>query len=447
MSGEVAPGRVPNGARAPASMASSGSASLPPPSSVLPEGVRAPEDELGVDLVAILRAEEVARSRVFFKAIIGISLATGAFIPVLSGATWLRILAGAMSVTIAIVAVAVLFVLRKPDRYKPGIATAVAVFIGTIGVVIIYYVGLFSAGAMVLGLGVFFFGMSHSRLVARTTYGVVAGLYLLASAGVAANVLPDLSLFSTANAAPLTRWFQVLMSQVIFGFTFYLARSSRRATESAVDDVNHVNIEIQKQHALLNEARGELDRALSPGEGRHTGDKLGDYTLGQVLGRGGMGEVYQGQNSAGTPIAVKLLHTNLVEDPEHIQRFLREAEAAAAVDSTYVPKIYDTGWSKGGIPYLAMELLEGHDLSWHLRRKGRLELKLVVEMCEHVAGALRSVREAGVVHRDLKPGNLLLTDSIPRTWKVLDFGLSKILNSGSSLTKDVAVGTPSYMSP
>jgi serine/threonine-protein kinase len=98
-------------------------------------------------------------------------------------------------------------------------------------------------------------------------------------------------------------------------------------------------------------------------------------------------------------------------------------------------------------PYLVMELLEGHDLGWHLRRNGRLDLELVVEMCEQVARALADVRAAGIVHRDLKPANLFLTDSLPRTWKVLDFGLSKILDDTATLTRDQAVGTPAYMAP
>jgi serine/threonine-protein kinase len=94
-----------------------------------------------------------------------------------------------------------------------------------------------------------------------------------------------------------------------------------------------------------------------------------------------------------------------------------------------------------------MELLEGHDLGWHLRKTGRLQLPLVVEMVEHVARALADVRNAGVVHRDLKPANIFLTDSLPRTWKVLDFGLSKLMWGSGSLTRDNAIGTPSYMAP
>lgn len=425
--------------------------SPPPPSArpsfAVPLSVRPPDEAPAIDLGSVLRAEEVSRTRVFYRAVIGIVLLTACFTPLLEGPVWLRVLAGALCVAIAIIAGTVLVVLQQPERYTPRIAAAIAVLLAVMAVVIIYYVGLFSAGAMTLTLGVYFFGMSHSRLVARTALAAVSGCYFVASAGVAASILPDLSLFSTDNAAVFTRWFQVFMSQVIFGFTFYLARSSRRATEAAVDRVHQANLQIKRRDALLAEARGELDRALRPLDGRHSGETIGDYTLEEVLGRGAMGEVYRAKKSDGSGAAVKLLHANLIDDPDHIKRFLREAEAAAAVKSPHVPAIYDIGWAKHGTPYIVMELLEGHDLGWHLRQNARLSLDLVVELVEHVSEALSAVRDAGVVHRDLKPGNLFLTDSLPRNWKVLDFGLSKILWSGSSLTKDVAVGTPSYMAP
>jgi serine/threonine protein kinase len=119
------------------------------------------------------------------------------------------------------------------------------------------------------------------------------------------------------------------------------------------------------------------------------------------------------------------------------------------VRTEHVAQVFETGTLANGTPFLVMELLEGHDLGWHLRNTGRLPLKFVVALVEQVAHAVAAVRDAGIVHRDLKPGNLFLTDSIPPRWKVLDFGLSKMLSttSSSSLTRDQAVGTPSYMAP
>jgi serine/threonine-protein kinase len=415
----------------------------PPPFSIRP-----PSDEASIDMATVLHGEEVARARVFFRLIFAISLLTAAFMPVLAGRLVWRIVAGAMCAGVSVMCAVILLTLRRRERYTGKLAAVVGVTCAIIGVAVIYYIGIFSAGAMILVVGLYFFGSSHSRLAARSTYATMAILYLVGSAGIASGLFPDTSLFSTENAQPFTRWFQVLMSQVIFALTFYLARSSRRATENAIDRVNKANLEMKRRDALLDEARTELDKAMKPHDGRFTGTKAGTFTIHEILGRGAMGEVYRGTDDVGLPVAVKMLHANMVDNPTKVKRFLREAEAASAVESPHVPTVFGTGWTADGTtPFLAMELLEGHDLGWHLRKMGRLQLDLVVEMVEHVAKALAHVREASVVHRDLKPANIFLTDSLPRTWKVLDFGLSKLLWESGSLTRDHAVGTPSYMSP
>jgi len=421
--------------------------SQPPRQSLLPP-TPVDADASALKTIATLHSEEVTRARVFFRVIVTIALLVALFTPFLPGPLWLRIASAALLTGVAVLGTSLLFVLRREERYTSALATSVGVTCATAGVGVIYYIGPFSAGAMVLTLGIYFFGLSQSAGAARSTYGVVAVLYFVASACVAAHVLPDLSLFPIAGVAPRALWFQVVMSQVMFGTTFYLARSSRRAADRAIEQARRVSVEIGQRDALLAEARVELDRALRPGEGRWSGQVVGAYRLGEILGRGGMGEVYRGEHAhTNQPVAVKLLHPNLVENVEHVRRFMREAQAVAAVQSRHVPQVYEVGSTQGGAPFMAMELLEGHDLGWHLRKAERLDVVAVVELCEQVARALAVVRDAGVVHRDLKPGNLFLTDSIPRTWKVLDFGLSKILWSGSSLTQDQAVGTPSYMAP
>lgn len=419
------------------------------PSWTPPYSIRAPSDDSGsADMAQVLHGEEVARARVFFRIILVISLLTAGFIPMLAGELWLRVMSAALCTGVALLSAGLLVLLRKQQRYTPKVATVVGILCSFFAVAVIYYIGIFSAGAMIFVVGIYFFGSSHSRVAARSAFAAISILYLLVSVGVAGGWLADRALFSTSTAQPFTRWFQVMMSQVIFALTFYLARSARRATEGAVDRVNQANVQIRTRDALLAEARGELDKATRPSDGRHTGTKCGEFTLGELLGRGAMGEVYRATDGAGMPCAVKMLHPNLVENPDKVKRFLREAEAASAVESPHVPKAYGSGWvDDGTTPYLVMELLEGHDLGWHLRKTGRLQLSLVVEMVEHVAKALAHVREADVVHRDLKPANIFLTDSLPRTWKVLDFGLSKLMWESGSLTRDHAVGTPSYMSP
>ena len=424
-------------------MGASQSSWKPPPFSIRP-----PDESFAPDIGDVLHGEEVARARVFFRAILFIAVMTGAFIPMLAGPIWLRAATGSVLVSTATLCIVVLVILRKKERYTPKVATIVGVTCAVLGVAAIYYIGVFSAGAMVLIVGIYFFGSSHSRMAARTTHLTICVLYFIVSAGIAAGYLPDLSLFSTDAAQSFTRWFQVFMSQVIFGFTFYLACSGRRATEGAVDRVNKASVQLKQRDALLEEAKGALEKATRPSEGRHTGTTAGEFLIGDLLGRGAMGEVYKATDAGGLPVAIKLLHPNLIENPDKIKRFLREAEAAAAVHSPHVPRTFGSGWMDDRTsPFLAMELLEGHDLAWHLRKTGRLQLPLVVEMVQHVANALADVRDAGVVHRDLKPANIFLTDSLPRTWKVLDFGLSKLLWESGSLTRDHAIGTPSYMSP
>lgn len=420
--------------------------STPPPASLPPP----PDDGDGKGDTAdrVLHREEVERTRVFFRVIFGVALSVAVCLPILSGPAWLRVVAACVLTVVATVCVVVLVALRREERYTPALATAVGAFCAAAGVGVIYYIGIFSAASMVLALGIYFFGLTRSPRPAWATYLVVATLYLFGSALLAAGILPDLALFSIAGVAPLTRWFQVVMSQVLFGVIFYLARSSRRATDRAIDEMHRMSLEVRRREAQLAEARVELDRALRPGEGRNSGQLIGGCRLGTLLGRGGMGEVYRADHLAtGRAVAVKLLHDNLAENAEHVRRFLREAQAIAAVHTRHVPEVYEVGQSASGTPFMIMELLEGHDLGWHLRHAERLELDNVIDLCDQVAAALAAVRDAGVVHRDLKPGNLFLTDSIPRTWKVLDFGLSKILWSQSSLTRDQALGTPSYMAP
>ena len=418
---------------------------LPPFASVV---APSPAESLpGVDMAAVFHAEEVSRSRVFYLAILVIVAVTGSFSPLLAGEVWLRAINGAACVGVCAIALVALLVLRKPSRYSRAVAATIGCLGVGIGITIIYYIGVFSAGAMLLALAVYFYGTSHSTLVARSVYATIAGLYLLVSIGVASRLIPDLSLFHTRGIDPFTPWFQVIMSQVNFALIFYLARSTRRAGERAVERVRDANLQVRKRDALLAEAQGELARVEGAGQGRFTGETIGRYELGDLLGRGAMGDVYSAMSDEGVSVAVKMLHPSLLEQEENVQRFAREAQAASAVDTAHVPCVYEVGETKTGVPFLAMELLEGHDLGWHLRRSGRLAPVEVASMCEQVANALAAVRDAGIVHRDLKPGNLFLTDTIPRTWKVLDFGLSKIVEHVSSLTGEMCVGTPSYMAP
>lgn len=223
------------------------------------------------------------------------------------------------------------------------------------------------------------------------------------------------------------------------GQLFSLALSSRHRDQ--------VVRSIRQRETALAEANAIVDRAMRPDDGRLTGRTVGRYQMGQILGRGGMGEVYRATRvEDGGAVAVKVLRRNKASEPVHVQRFLREARLTQAVPSEHVPRVDEFGTFEDGSPFIAMELLEGHDLAWHLRRSPELPLDQVLELVDHAARALDAVHSAGVVHRDLKPSNLFLVDALPRAWKVLDFGISQSFAEGGAAS-DEMVGTPQYMAP
>jgi serine/threonine-protein kinase len=178
----------------------------------------------------------------------------------------------------------------------------------------------------------------------------------------------------------------------------------------------------------------------------------GRFRLGQMLGRGGMGSVWQAVHlGLEVPCAVKFIEGDLAALPEAQGRFEREAKAAAQLRSPHVVQILDHGvWE--GTPYIAMELLEGEDLGKRIARVGRLGPQETAGIVAQVCRALGKAHGAGIVHRDLKPDNIFLVrDDDREITKVLDFGIAKSRSlelGGSSNTKTGAMlGTPYYMSP
>lgn len=169
-----------------------------------------------------------------------------------------------------------------------------------------------------------------------------------------------------------------------------------------------------------------------------------------LLGRGGMGSVWLAEHLVlRTEVAVKLLSPELANDEEALARFRREATAIAQLKSPHVVRIHDVGTAEG-TPFFVMERLEGEDLSHRLDRVGRVRLGVVTAIVVQLCKALARVHELGVVHRDLKPGNVFLTDvDGDLVVKLVDFGIAKQSDPEAlQATSDGAVlGTPVYMSP
>jgi eukaryotic-like serine/threonine-protein kinase len=187
------------------------------------------------------------------------------------------------------------------------------------------------------------------------------------------------------------------------------------------------------------------------------GTKLGPYEIGAVLGAGGMGEVYRALDTRlDRTVAIKILPEQLSKDPLRKQRFDREAKTISSLNHPHICVLHDIG-SQDGISYLVMECVEGETLAKRLE-KGPLPLEQVLKYGMQIADALDKAHRSAVVHRDLKPGNIMLT---PTGAKLLDFGLAKpvaalagiatvtaALTQSSPMTQQGAiVGTFQYMSP
>jgi len=183
----------------------------------------------------------------------------------------------------------------------------------------------------------------------------------------------------------------------------------------------------------------------------------GKYEIVSLIGRGGMGSVWEGRHATlGTRVAIKFIDQEYVGSTEAHSRFATEARAVATIQSKHAIQIFDHGVTEDGRPYIVMELLVGEPLDKRIERLGRISLQETARILGQVSRALQRAHDAGIIHRDLKPENIFLVrspDDDDEIAKVLDFGIAKIkgppgLSGLSSSTKTGAVlGTPYYMSP
>ena len=185
---------------------------------------------------------------------------------------------------------------------------------------------------------------------------------------------------------------------------------------------------------------------------------VGKYRVVREIGRGGMAAVYEAEQlSLGKKVAVKVLASELAASTIVIERFFREARAAASVRSPYIVDVYDSGRLDDGRPFITMELLEGESLYDRMARIRLIDVETTIRVIVHTARGLVKAHSSGIVHRDLKPENIFLTkgEDGDEVCKILDFGLAKFYapvnpeeKAAKRLTREGAVfGTPAYMSP
>jgi serine/threonine protein kinase len=182
------------------------------------------------------------------------------------------------------------------------------------------------------------------------------------------------------------------------------------------------------------------------------GKVLGEtYKIERLVGEGGMGRVYEARHLRlrDRRFAVKVLHPELARQAEVVARFQREAESASSVSHPNVVDVFDVHKTSDGIPYLVGEFLQGEELGAYLGRKGALEVPIAVGIARQVCRALAAAHARGIVHRDMKPENVFITQQDGATTiKVLDFGISKANSRETHLTRTgMIMGTPSYMAP
>jgi len=174
------------------------------------------------------------------------------------------------------------------------------------------------------------------------------------------------------------------------------------------------------------------------------------YQLVRQIANGGMASIYEAIDTRlDRKVAVKIMHPHLAQDEAFVNRFIREAKAAAALSHPNIVAVQDQGWNQNGVPavFLVMELIEGHTLRDYLNERGRFEIKDAINYLTPILSALAAAHEVGITHRDMKPENILISKE--GRIKIADFGLARGELIGSTMTAEssVILGSVSYLSP
>ncbi|NVB77126.1 MAG: serine/threonine protein kinase [Kofleriaceae bacterium] len=395
--------------------------------------------------LATLREEEADTARNMIRVGRLLAIAAVATLPFVGGSESLRYALVASVVFALSIGVVIERRLATPGRFSEStmLVLAFSVSPGIFSAVLFF--GILSAVQLFPALALYFFSRRESLRSALALYFTNAVTQLLFAVLIIAGVLDDPGLVRP-DLPPVTLAVGHALLQFGFFGAFLLGRGSHRASRDAIAKMQKAMTLAAQREALLQEARQDLDRALAiDAAGRFTDHTFGSYRLGFVIGRGGMGEVYEAFHiDNGEPAAVKLLAQRELGNPQSVERFQRELRAIRGLSSPHTVRVLAISRETDEIPYLVMERLRGHDLAHHLR-SGRMSPDALLAMLEQVGAAVEEAWKQGIVHRDLKPQNVFLADS--GGWKVLDFGVAALDESSGTLTQGKVVGTPAYMAP
>jgi len=397
--------------------------------------------------VDALRDEEVARTRMFIRFGWVISVGAIGIVPLLGGPQPMRIAFVAALVLGMVVSFFFHRMFADPTKYTDRALGVLALMCVINGHVAVLYYGAYTATPALVVIGIHFVARTERAELARRIFATAVVCYVLCSAPIVIGLFPDPGVFATDR--PQSR--QTLLVGMLFvvgGYwlAYVTARAFREASLRSIEQLQKQTRLASQRQALLEELRVDLERALRIGApGRHTDQVVGELQLGVLLGRGAMGEVYEAVHRAtGEPAAVKLLRRELLSDPTHVARFLREVRAT--VDSPHIVKVIEASSEGAATPYLAMERLRGTTLAEILRKEPRLPAPQVIDLVRQVGAGIDAATKAGIVHRDLKPQNLFRHTG--EVWKILDFGVATLAEENTgTLTQGGIVGTPHYMAP
>jgi hypothetical protein len=399
---------------------------------------------------AALRIEEIERTRVFLKIAIGTVVCATAAALVAGGDGTAKVVLLLSCLLVAVSAGVMLLLTNDRAGYTDRRALIVAVLTALGANGSIYYWGLAGPATGLLVYGIYFFALGAHRGVTLALYLMCAVIQALHAGAIMTGVLADRGLVPVAHLPIRDQLILLSVVEFLYLVAYLTGRTTRRTTLDAVAELERAVRTVAQREALLLEARQELDRALKlGGPGRYTDQVVGSFRLGHLIGRGGMGEVYEGFSVNSDDVAaVKLLHPSTLADPKQVSRFVRETEVASHFASPNVVRVIEVGTTAGEVPFLAMERLRGHDLAHQLRKRRLLPPAATADLITQLATGLEAARQAGIVHRDLKPHNVFLDDSRGTpVWKILDFGVSKLASNHGTLTRGQVVGTPAYMAP
>jgi eukaryotic-like serine/threonine-protein kinase len=173
--------------------------------------------------------------------------------------------------------------------------------------------------------------------------------------------------------------------------------------------------------------------------------KIGGYSIVRLIGHGGAGRVFAARDDQlGRTVAIKVLHPEVAQDPQNVERFLREARSMATISSPHVAAVYQVGQHQGAT-FIVMEYLEGENLEQRLKRERRVPLREALAFARDCARALEAADAAGLVHRDVKPANIVV---LAGRAKLTDFGTARRLDGSADMTLEGQIaGTATFMAP